>query len=141
MKSKPKLATAGPKEYYRRILFPILQNYPVHVVIADDIVAARARRNRAWGRNEVIEERGNNTEAFHEYDSDGDGGVSRLFFRLDAGSGTIAHECWHVVRRMFEWAGAELENEMVAYHLGHLVGEVTRIFGENGVNDMVQVKK
>jgi len=47
-----------------------------------------------------------------------------LFFKRDNSDGIIAHEAWHAVFSMFEWAGAELDNEMVAYHLSYLVDRI-----------------
>jgi hypothetical protein len=44
---------------------------------------------------------------------------------------TIAHECWHAIRWMLDFCGATYENETVAYHLGHLVGEVSEFARKN----------
>jgi hypothetical protein len=41
------------------------------------------------------------------------------------GAGTIAHESWHAVRQMLDYCGANYENEVVAYHLGYLVNQIT----------------
>jgi hypothetical protein len=38
----------------------------------------------------------------------------------------IAHESYHAIVGMLKHLGMELENEVVAYHLGHLVGEITK---------------
>lgn len=48
---------------------------------------------------------------------------SYVFFKPDADAGEMAHEMWHVIRHIFEYIGAELENEIVAYHLEYLVSE------------------
>ena len=37
---------------------------------------------------------------------------------------TVAHECLHAVWAMVKWTGARLDEEIVAYHLGFLVGRV-----------------
>lgn len=41
-----------------------------------------------------------------------------------SGPGTIAHESAHAVRAMFEAVGAEIDDEMFAYHLGFLVTRI-----------------
>jgi hypothetical protein len=66
-----------------------------------------------------------NTEAaaVHEENSS----VTHLFFHPDADESTIAHESWHAIRRMLTYCGAEIENETVAYHLGFLVGAITKM--------------
>ena len=52
--------------------------------------------------------------------------------------GTIAHECWHAVRTMLLNADAELDNETVAYHLGHLVDKISDMLHKNidGMEDL-----
>lgn len=45
--------------------------------------------------------------------------------------GMIAHECWHCVRRMLRFVGAELDNEVVGYHLGYAVNVVYEFVMEN----------
>jgi hypothetical protein len=52
-----------------------------------------------------------------------------LPFRPDMGM--IAHECWHCVRRLLRYIGAELDNEVVAYHLGYAVNVVYEFVMEN----------
>lgn len=37
--------------------------------------------------------------------------------------GYIAHEVWHIVRALLTFAGAALENEVVAYYIGWLTRE------------------
>lgn len=49
-----------------------------------------------------------------------------LFLPLDVTPDTIAHESWHAVRRMLLYCGAELDNEVVAYHLGFFVRNINR---------------
>lgn len=54
-----------------------------------------------------------------------DDGLTYMLLNFKAGPGTVAHESWHVVRRMLRGLGAKLENETVAYHLGDLVKKIT----------------
>ena len=69
---------------------------------------------------------GTSTDACHMFRSDEPEPESFLFFPFTANASTIGHECWHAVRRMLLFAGTDLENETVAYHLGWLIGEVTK---------------
>ena len=50
---------------------------------------------------------------------------SILAFHPFPSPGTIAHESWHAVRNMLLSVQAELDNEVVAYHLSHLVDAVS----------------
>lgn len=45
--------------------------------------------------------------------------------------GTIAHECWHAVRTMLLSVDADLDNEVVAYHLSHLVDKAHEMLHKN----------
>jgi hypothetical protein len=60
---------------------------------------------------------------------------------VDTSDGTLAHEAWHAVRRMFRYAGAELENETVAYHLGHLVEKIHKMLRNARWRDAKRTKK
>lgn len=46
---------------------------------------------------------------------------SVIFLRKNATLADIVHECWHAIYHMFQYFGAELEDEVVAYHLDYLV--------------------
>jgi hypothetical protein len=101
-------------DFRRTVVFPVFSRYGVHVVFTDDI--ARSKKHR-YGNDRDCD----NAEAMHIPNV---GGTSYLLFKYDAGPRIIAHECWHAVRGLLLWVGAELDNEVVAYHLGYLVGEV-----------------
>jgi hypothetical protein len=101
---------------------PTLQ-YIIHVVVTDDFPKAmKALDIRNNGRME-------NAGAITFTPAPNYDGESYIFIRKKGRSGErhgqlineIAHESWHVVRQMFRRAGAELENELVAYHLGYIV--------------------
>jgi hypothetical protein len=66
-----------------------------------------------------------NTEAaaIHEEES----AVTHVLLHPDADEAAVAHESWHAIRRMLTYCGAETENETVAYHLGFLVGAITKM--------------
>jgi hypothetical protein len=100
-------------DYRKTICFPAFSRYKMHVVFTDDI--ARSKQAR-YGNPTGCE----GAEAIH---IPNEGGSSHLFFRMNAGPRIIAHEAWHAVRSLLLWAGAGLDNEVVAYHLGYVVEE------------------
>jgi hypothetical protein len=89
--------------------------YGIHLVFSDDVVASRTKRDGFLGKYD-----GGPAGGLHSYTPDGS--YSYLFLRFNANPSVIAHEAWHCIRRMMVYCGAELENEVVAYHLGYLVG-------------------
>lgn len=59
-------------------------------------------------------------------------GHTYIMFTKDATLGTIAHEAWHAIYHMLkDFAGAELEDETVAYHLGYLVDQISQFIHED----------
>jgi hypothetical protein len=55
------------------------------------------------------------------------GNKSTLIFPYDSTPDHIAHECFHVVFRLFVEIGAEFNNEIMAYLLGYLVLEAHKL--------------
>lgn len=104
------------KEKITTVRFPVFANYTVNIVITDDVVKSRKSRDAKLG--EPYD--GVTAQAIHSWPLDGQGS-SWLFFTQNVGAGTVAHECFHCVRRIMRWLGADIENEVVAYHLGYLV--------------------
>lgn len=51
---------------------------------------------------------------------------SEIFFPFTTSAETIAHEAFHAVWHMVEYVGMKKDNECMAYHLGHLVGEIVK---------------
>lgn len=101
--------------------FPVFSDYFVHIEIASDF-------KKAAGKYPA-------TKSL-VYDQDGgeDDGIcfgaersSFIFMKKNFSAGTAAHECWHAVQNMMDFIGAELEAEIVAYHLGHLVNAATAL--------------
>lgn len=109
------------KERIKTVRFPVFVGYEVKIVITDDVVKSRKLRDKILGEPYQYFE---TAHAMHAWPLDGQG-ISWLFFKPDVEAGTIAHECWHCVRRLMKWLGSELENEIVAYHLAYLVQAVT----------------
>lgn len=121
---------ASKSENYRikrAILDFDVYGYRVTFVFTNDLQRARNEYDAVIGKH--VEHVG--AGAFHsavDWDNDSQ---SYLFFKENADAEQIAHEAYHVIARMFRWAGIieSIETtcgEVFAYHLGHLVGNITR---------------
>jgi hypothetical protein len=109
---KPKITEFG--DYATWVTFEIMANYQVRLIISKDLnKSSKARLN-------------SQPETFSDgfvFNVKGEG-RSYIFLAHDAPESTVAHECWHIVHRIMDWCGAEIDNETVAYHLGHMVEKV-----------------
>jgi hypothetical protein len=105
------------RERSKLIKFPVFANYRVRIVVSNDIQWSIKKIFRLYD----IAHQANECEAMHIWI----GGVSTsyLVFPNDCPVGTIAHECWHCVRKICDHFGSEFDDEMVAYHLGYLTQE------------------
>lgn len=114
-------------EHKTKIRFPVFSDYTVHVVVTEDIMEARAELDYLLGPCG-----GGAASALHSYPADHP--VSYLFFNpVLLTYGVVAHETWHCVRAMLEWAGARMENEVVAYHLGYIVDEIHKFLKKKNI--------
>jgi hypothetical protein len=86
-------------------------DYTVHIVLTEDVLAYAKRRWKGVPFRPA--------QALHVVPKGTDS--SWLLLPYNPTAGEIAHEAWHAVRRMLDDCEAELENEVVAYHLGYLV--------------------
>ena len=110
-----KLRKTKHGDYEKDIIFPVFVGYRIHVVFTDDLRKSRIAR---YGDEGLSEE----AAAMHCIAKNGN---AHLIFNTEkANPGILAHESWHAIRGMLEWAGAELDNEVVAYHLGYLFQHV-----------------
>jgi hypothetical protein len=99
------------------IEFPVFMDYIVHVEITSDVRKSMKKYPQTKDITDVT-----NAMAVHVKDEP----FSMIFLRYNAPVGTIAHESWHVIRRMMNYVGIELDSETVAYHLGYLVNKIFR---------------
>lgn len=134
----PKLSKFG--DYEKLVIFDVWSKYVIHVVFTNDLAASY----RARYPMKALDRDMNDTHAFHAV-SRRPGGHAHLFFKIgDTPAGVVAHECWHAVREIFDYSGVErLDNEMVAYHLGWLVQEVSNFLYaliDSGVKSKAEVK-
>ena len=105
------------KPKFTTIHFPVFCNYTVHIELAEDIHTAM--RKYPTTRNISTED----VEAITVHKDDAS--FSFVFFKPNANAGTIAHESYHIVRRILKYMGCDVDNEVVAYHLGYLVNAIT----------------
>lgn len=97
-------------------------HYEVFVVVTNNISKAAARiEGKLTEPQEFYDQAA--AMALHNHNK----GKSYILLPPKTDIGDITHECWHVIRRIFSYIGAELENEIVAYHLGYLVLHTSNI--------------
>jgi hypothetical protein len=105
------------REHMHEVYFAAFQYY-VRIIISDDVVVSRKKRDGILG--ELFDE----SECLGMHCCNRPDATSYLFLTYHSLPSTIAHEAWHAVRRMLVFCGAELDSEVVAHHLGYLVGEI-----------------
>ena len=103
-------------EYEKIIEFPVF-GYNIYAVYTEDIQTSRDKRANLIGAlDEVLLPTVDGMHSYNKLNTEG-----WIFFTPFSSTGTIAHECFHALWQMFEYFGANLENEIVAYHLGYLL--------------------
>jgi hypothetical protein len=95
-------------------------NYSVTVVVTSDINAAAKKLHLIAVDEPPPADKSTGGLSRHGRDC----GESYLFVKPGSSINAVAHESWHCVRRMLLYAGAELDSETVAYHLGYLAQKV-----------------
>lgn len=106
------------KNRFTIVEFPVFSNYVVHVEFTSDI---KKTMLKYLGTKAVEVEDGTDGLAVHM-----PGNMSFIFLKHDCDAGDIAHESWHVIKRMMEYFGVQIGNETVAYHIGYLVNKITK---------------
>lgn len=124
-RSKPS-TKSEPYRIQRAVLDFDVYGYRVTFVFTNDLQRARNEYDKVIGRTFDCGGAG----AFHSFADWESDPKSFIFFREDACAEQIAHESAHAVLRMFRWASIKVteqdNGEVFAYHLGHLVGNITR---------------
>jgi hypothetical protein len=111
---KPKMTEYG--DYATWLNFPVMSNYAVRLIFTDDLDKSAAGR-RLSSRPSVKAD----AFCFHVKDE----GQSYIVLKHDSNEGTIAHECWHIVHRVLGYCGvADMDDEIVAYHISYMVEKV-----------------
>lgn len=101
------------RTHRHKVKFPIFQNFTIHVVFTDDWRAEAVKLNAdltddsiAWTVSE--------------------GKAAHIIFPHHPDPDVVAHETFHAIWALMKFAGAEMEEEVVAYHLGHVVELITK---------------
>ena len=103
-------------DYATWMTFEVMSNYCVRIIFTEDFNKSAKSRLGYAPQQETAD-----AFCFH---CKGDG-KSYLFLKLDSPEGTIAHECWHIIFRMFNHCGVrDFDDETTAYHLDHMVEQV-----------------
>lgn len=107
------------------IRFPIT-NFKAHVVLTNSMEMSYETRRKLVGgqlndedlsdaRAMVLYDENNHKEAF-------------ILLPWEYSPGTVAHEAFHCVERIFEVIGAKPESEMMAHHLEYIVDKITALY-------------
>lgn len=102
------------------VRFPVF-SYNVFVIFTNDINKSRNRLSDILGQCSIVD---NTTQGLHSHNEESS--LSVIFLKKRCTYGTVAHECYHALCAMFEYAGAMIEEEVMAYHLSYLVDEITK---------------
>jgi hypothetical protein len=102
------------RDYESIVSFPVFAGYRIHLVFTDSISKSRAGRYGSDGGSTDV-------NGLYLPTTGADGFV----FLCDWKPHVIAHEGFHAVRHMLmDWAGCEMDNENIAYHLSFLVEQI-----------------
>lgn len=97
--------------------------FTVKVILTSDMVASVAKRKRQVGEHDW---KGN--EGALQFEDQRGHGIAYLFIPFkEADPGTIAHESYHAVLTGLRYVGSSGEEELVCYHLGHLVRAIHKL--------------
>ena len=97
------------------VIFTVFNNYNIEIVVAKDVNDARKRRDALFGEFE------GDFAALHCHN--GIGNACLIFPEKNFGLVDVAHECYHAVRAMMEWASI-IDEETPAYVMGYLTKQV-----------------
>lgn len=108
----------GKKDKVKTVKFAVLNDYKVKIVLTHDLDKAL----KSFKHTTDVESGGETTGgiAIHVNEER----LSYIFIPYGSSTGSMAHEAYHAVRHMLDECSIELENEVVAYHLGYLMNEI-----------------
>lgn len=98
-------------------------NFTCFVIITDNILESRKKRNKILSESELLEE----PKGLHC-----DAGTlnSYVFIKYNSLSDTISHEAYHVVCKLMRDIGAKHEEEIIAYTIGYIVRKIVLILNK-----------
>lgn len=103
------------------IRFPVF-SYNVFVIFTSDIVKSRMRLADVIGHCRIDTDE--NAIGLHAHNETSP--ISIIFLKKDSSCGTITHECYHALCAMFTYAGAMVEEEVMAYHLSYIIDQIIK---------------
>lgn len=107
------------KSRFTLVEFPVFAGYIIHVEITSDF----NKTGKKYKLTKGIKFRAD-SEGATIFDDNSN--ITFVFIKPNVSDGSIVHEAWHALRRMFKFVGVELEDEVVAYHLGYIVDKINR---------------
>jgi hypothetical protein len=97
--------------------------YNIHVILSDDIQATAMRMARKFGCvNTTTSRTGGFTAKSSRYP------LSLIVLPLERSNPIVAHESFHAVWHLMEHAGAQHEEEIMAYHLDTIVNWIDKMY-------------
>lgn len=114
------------KEHKTRFFIPVYGNYEICVFVTDNL--EWTVKTHIGEANWTKEEMNNVNATAHHVIGEL---KSYIVLSLSVTVGDIAHESWHVIRRMFRELGVEItksSNEEIAYPLGYLTDKVNDFY-------------
>jgi len=105
------------RTHRHKLQFEAFNGYAVVVMFVDDVAAELVKLCPE-------EKREDNSETGAVTISSG--ALSVVIFPHKPAPGVIAHESYHVIAALLRWAGAQPEEEVIAYHLQYLVQNFTK---------------
>jgi hypothetical protein len=100
------------------ILFPVFNNYPVRLILANDI--------ERTGRRLGTDLKGAFAAVVTQPDVKG---CWLVLGPNGRDADTVSHEAVHVAKALSAWTGSRLDEEGLAYHIGYLVNRVQKFLG------------
>lgn len=94
--------------------------YEIYVILTDDVNNSRSGRSHFLGAWEPSED----TIGVHSGMKDC--ARSYIFLGYAPDISSVVHEAYHAVWRMMEYIGAQHENEIIAYSLGHITRGIVK---------------
>lgn len=111
------------RTHRHKITFPVF-NYKAYVIFTNNILRECMRLTKGEPEEDTKALTVINTQGF-----------CHILLPHDVSAENIAHEACHVVNHIMVWTGAAIEDEVFAYHVGHIVGRITKWRNRHAAKD------